>query len=393
MNKQMKNLCLKAATAVVVALSLTACKKEHFTVEGTITEAADSTLYIENMALTGAVVVDSVKLDSEGEFSFSPDRISDAPEFYRLRIAGTIINLSVDSTETVKISASYPTMATEYKVEGSDNCERIRQLSRMQMILQNNIDQVVKTLGVSVDERRQQVQTLLNDYKQRVKVDYIYKDPRLSSAYFALFQTIWIGNTSTLIFNPRTSEDDIKAYAAVATNWDALYPESERGKNLHNIALEGMRDQRIVRNRQSQQIDASVVDETGIIDLTLTSNRGNDVSLSSLKGNVVLLDFHVFAAEGSTERIMALRELYNKYHSQGFEIYQVSLDTDEHFWKTKTAALPWVCVRAGDKAEQTLQVYNVNTIPMYYLLDRNCNVSARDAQVKDVNQAIENLLK
>ena len=38
------------------------------------------------------------------------------------------------------------------------------------------------------------------------------------------------------------------------------------------------------------------------------------------------------------KRIMMLRELYNKYHAQGFEIYQVSLDEDEHFWKTRTAA-------------------------------------------------------
>lgn len=379
--------------AVVAALSLTACQKERFHVEGTITEAKDSTLYIENMALTGPVAIDSVKLDEGGAFSFAPERKANAPEFYRLRIHGTIINLSVDSTETITIKASYPAMAAGYEVEGSDNCSRIKQLALMQMELQNRVDGVMRTLGITVEQRQQQVEGMIEAYKERVRTDYIYKDPRLSSSYFALFQTVWIGNNAALIFNPHANGDDIKTYAAVATSWDALYPNSERGENLHNIAIEGMKNMRIVRNRQNQQIDASKIDETGIIDITLQNNRGGESSLSSLRGNVVLLDFHVYASEGSTERIMALRELYNTYHAQGFDIYQVSLDGDEHFWKTQTSALPWTCVRAGNQAEQVMQLYNITSVPMYYLLDRDCNVSLRDAQVKDIKQSIASLLK
>lgn len=61
---------------------------------------------------------------------------------------------------------------------------------------------------------------------------------------------------------------------------------------------------------------------SGILDFTLTDNTGAARSLSSLKGNVVLLDFHLFADQNSMKRIMSLRELYNKYHAQGFQIYQ-----------------------------------------------------------------------
>jgi hypothetical protein len=60
----------------------------------------------------------------------------------------------------------------------------------------------------------------------------------------------------------------------------------------------------------------------------------------------VLLDFHIFATKQSTARIMMLRELYNKYPApSGLEIYQVSLDPDEHFLEGECAALPWICVR------------------------------------------------
>ena len=141
--------------------------------------------------------------------------------------------------------------------------------------------------------------------------------------------------------------------AAVATSWDTFYPGAERGKNLHNIAIEGMKDIRIVQAEQNQQIDASKVRTSGIIDIALNDNKGQVRRLSDLKGKVVLLDFHAFGTKQSTQRIMMMRSLYNKYHAAGFEIYQVSVDPDEHFWKTQTAALPWISVRADEDARRT----------------------------------------
>lgn len=232
----------------------------------------------------------------------------------------------------------------------------------------------------------------IDAYKTRVKTDYIYKEPMKAYAYFALFQTISMGYRSMLIFNPRNSEDDVKVFAAVATSWDTFYPQAERGANLHNIAIEGMKNVRIIRNEMAKTINPDVVDTSGIIDIVLKDNRGNVRRLSDLKGKVVLLDFHLFSGDGSADRIMMMRDIYNKYHSRGFEIYQVSVDADEHFWKTKTAALPWISVRMDDNNTKVLSNYNVQAVPTFFLLDKNVNVVKRDAQMKDVNAEIEALL-
>ena len=64
--------------------------------------------------------------------------------------------------------------------------------------------------------------------------------------------------------------------------------------------------------------------------------------LKTLKGKVVLLDFSVFQSPAGAPHNMMLRELYNKYAKDGLEIYQVSLDADEHYWKTAAGNLPWV---------------------------------------------------
>jgi len=384
----MKHIC-KAAALVLAALSVASCNNNKFTVEGQIAGAKDSVLYFENVGLEGINVLDSVKLNDNGDFSFSQDA-NTAPEFYRLRIADQIINVSIDSTETVQVKGQYPGMASNYTVSGSENCSKIRELALKQIDLQAKAIALQSNTELGIAKANDSIQTLINAYKEEVKRNYIYKEPYKAYSYFALFQAI--GNY--LIFNPRTNKEDIKAFAAVATSWDTYYPHAERGQNLHNIAIEGMKNQRIVAAQNADiQIEASKVQEAGVLDIALLDNKGNMRHLTDLKGQVVLLDFHVFALKDSPARIIQLRELYNKYHAQGLEIFQVSLDGDEHFWKQQTAALPWINVRDEDgTSSQRLVLYNIQTVPDFFIIDRGNNLVKRAAQIADLEAEIKKLL-
>lgn len=383
---------LSALAVSLMMLGAVSCSNKKFEVSGNITDAKDSLLYFENMSLNGPVVVDSTKLDADGNFSFAVDAPS-APEFYRLRIAGQIINVAADSTEHVTIKAAYPTMASQYEVSGSDECSKIKELAIGQMALQASINNIVRNTNLNDDVMRDSIRVILAQYKEGVKNNYIFKEPMKAYAYFALFQTIALGYENVLVFNPRSNEDDVKVFAAVATSWDTYYPKAERGLNLHNIAIEGLKNIRIMKAEQQQTVDPRKVEYTGVIDIALPDNKGNIRKLSSLKGKVVMLDFHAFATKESPARIMQLRELYNKYHAQGFEIYQVSVDPDEHFWKTSVAALPWVCVHSDDGLNAAeLGMYNVRDIPTYFLIDKNNVLQKRDVQIKDIDAEIKALL-
>jgi len=379
----------KIILLALAAVALAACDNKKFYVEGQITDANDSVMYLENITLDGDLVqLDSVKLDEKGDFKLE-GKATDAPEFYRLRIAGQIINLSIDSTETVTVTASYPTMATGYTVEGSYNCEKIRELSLMQLDLVKRMREVNRDETLSVDAANDSLLNMLNAYKEKVRHDYIFKEPDKAYAYFALFQTV--GNM--LIFNPQSNKDDVKTFAAVATSWDTFHPGALRTENLHNIAVEGVKTSRIVQQKQEQSLNPALVNETGVIDIPLKDNSGKQRSLTELKGKVVMLDFHLFSAAESTERIMLMRELYNKFHDRGFEIYQVSLDNDEHFWKTKTAALPWVNVHDPNGLSSSyLKIYNVQAVPTYFLISKDNVLHKRDIQIQDIEQEISNLL-
>ena len=377
---------------MMAALFLASCTEKKFHLSGNIDNATDSLLYFENMSLNGPVTVDSVKLGKDGSFSFD-EKAPENPEFYRLRIANQIINIAVDSTENITIKASYPTMSSQYDVKGSSECDKIKELALMQMNLQAQINALINNPNIPYQAEGDSIQRLLNAYKNTVKLQYIYKEPMRAYAYYALFQTIYVGNQTALIFDPRSRKEDVQVFAAVATSWDTYYPGSERGKNLHNIAIEGLKNVRIIQAERNQTIDANKVNTSGIIEVALPDNKGNIRKLTSLKGKVVLLDFHAFASKGSTARIMMLRELYNKYHAQGLEIYQVSLDPDKHFWKESVSALPWICVHDENGANSAFAAqYNVQTIPTFFLIDRQNVLQKRDAQISDIDATIKSML-
>ena len=388
MRKTFKGL-FSVAIIGICAFNTTSCSHKKFNVEGQISNAADSVLYFENVGLEGISILDSIKLSDKGDFSFS-EEATEAPEFYRLRISDQIINVSIDSTETVTIKAQYPQMATQYEVSGSENCAKIKELSLLQINLLNQAIALNKNNSIGMKEAADSLEKLVTAYKENVKLNYIFKEPNKAYAYFALFQAL--GNR--LIFNPHESVEDMRVFGAVATSWDTYYPEAERGKNLHNIAIEGMKTQRILQaKQQGVGIDPSKVVVSDIIDVPLVDNHGNRRSLTELKGKVVLLDFHAFSAPNSTQRIMKLREVYNKYHAQGLEIYQVSVDPDEHFWKTQTAALPWINVHDPNNLQsEYLGRYNVQSIPTFFLISRANALHKRDAQIKDLDAEIKGLL-
>ena len=392
MNKKNLSGILSTAVMAVAIVSLASCSEKKFRINGTITQAKDSTLYLENMSLNGPVAVDSVKLDENGNFDFS-QKAPEAPEFYRLRIAKQMVNLAVDSTENITVKAAYPTMTANYEVSGSEECAKIRELAYMQLDLQTHVTAIANSATLGVQAVEDSVAKVLEGYKNKVKLNYIFKEPMKAYSYYALFQTIVLGNANMLIFNPRSSKDDVKVFAAVATSWDTYFPKAERGLNLHNIAIEGMKNVRIVENNARQTISADKVQVAGVIDIALPDNHGRTRRLTDLKGKVVLLDFQAFGMEGSLKRIMMMRDIYNKYHDRGFEIYQVSFDPEEHFWKTKTAALPWVSVwDENGTRSAVLAQYNVQTLPTFFLIDRNNTLQKRDAQIKDLDAEIQALL-
>lgn len=383
----MKKILLMA----LVAIALGACDAaSKFKVEGEVSGADGKTLYLEASALEGIVPLDSVKLKGSGSFAFRQARPV-SPEFYRLRVGGKVINFSIDSTETVQVNAPYADFATAYTVEGSPNSSKIKELTMKQMQLQYNVNALLQSMRgrkIGTEMFEDSLATLLKNYKDDVKTGYIFAAPNTAAAYFALFQKL----DDYLIFDPLNNKDDIRCFAAVATSLNNYYPHADRSKNLYNIVIKGMQNTRSSRQKV-MELPKDMVHETGLIDVSLRDIKGNVRKLSELKGKVVILDFTIYQSAVSASHNYMLRALYDKYAARGLDIYQVSLDADEHYWKTTTDNLPWVCVRDGNGIYSTVAAsYNVQNVPSFFLINKKNELSARGENVKDLDAAVKALL-
>lgn len=371
----------------LICMVLGACSKQpEFIVEGRIGDAAGKTLYFEKAGVSRTVVLDSVKLKEKGAFRFEQPAVT-SPEFFRLRLDNQFITLSVDSTETVKVDAAATDFASGYSVSGSAESEKIKTVSLAGMQLKKELvsldrDFAAKKLDAATYGER--VQAVVDAYKSKV-TPFIFENPRSATAYYALFQRV----NGLLVFDPYDKKD-YRAFGAVATSWDTYYKESERTRQLYDITLSALSLQ---RQANAPAAEIGEVKEQNQIEIVLPDINGRTVKLSDMKGKVVLLDFTAYGAEYSGPYNIALASVYEKFKDKGFTIYQVSLDTDEHLWKTTASNLPWTTVRDKEGVRsQAARSYNVTTLPTSYLLDRQGGIVARGSSAKEIEAAIQKLL-
>ena len=385
----MKQISTRLLTVLGLCMFLfSACNNSSdFTVKGVVAGADGQLMYLENVGISNVVTLESIKLAPGGKFKFTEKR-PEYPDFYRLRLNNQLINFAVDSTETISFVADAGTFATSYSVEGSENSKAIKAITLAQLDANQAISRLRKEYEdkmISDTTYRTKVLAAADAYKE-VARKYIYSAPMSTAAYFALFQQI-----DGLLFFDLYDRKDVKAYGAVATSYDHAYPESPRSKHLYNLTLQSMKVLRAQRPVDYSNVETK---EISFLDIELPDVRGEVVKLSTVApGKVVLINFTAYQTEWSPALNMALGELYTKYHDQGLEIYQVSLDSDFHFWRNGASNLPWVTVRDPQSVySQVAGLYNVKQLPALFILDRKGNLVKRVEDVKKLETDVKVVL-
>ncbi len=372
---------------IATTLYASSCSfQPKFEVSGSISDAADKTIYLEEIGKPLGQALDSAKLSKNGKYSFSRPALS-YPSFYALRLGNERITFSVDSTESVKINSSASNFSSKYEVEGSHESKKIQEIVVRGQELNNDLRALSNTFNSKVIDQQtynDSLLSLIDIYKADVQ-HFIYENPRSASAFFTLYQRIG----GYPIFDANNPQD-YRAYGAVATSWDSFYPESASSKYLKEVTLQAFKARKKTESNNKTFENLKEVDN---FEIELPNRSGKLESLASLKGKVVLLDFTAYQGEYSGPYNIALAELYSKYKDRGFEIYQISLDADEHFWKVTSSNLPWITVR--DKNSQYSSVartYNVTSLPTAFIIDREGAIQARATDIKDIEKQIKGLL-
>ncbi|MBP6196343.1 MAG: AhpC/TSA family protein [Fermentimonas sp.] len=377
-----------AVLTLIIGCVFVSCKKgDIFSVEGNIQSAEGDTLYLEHRGLAGIVLLDSAILNDKGSFKFKEPAPKN-PEFYQLRIRNKVVAFAVDSVESLRVTADASNLYGSFTVEDSYSNDQLRKVDDMRMKTEQEINSLEKLhTAKEIDDITflNSLDSVLTLYKKEIS-NLILGNTSSAAAYYAVFQKI----NDYLIFDPYDKKD-YPMFGAVATSWNRYYPETERTTHLYNFTINALQTRRQLEKQEELFQNITVETESGLPDISLPGVNGERISLSSLKGKVVLLDFVVYSADFSPKHNIDLNSLYQRYNSRGFEIYQVSFDSNEHFWKTSADNLPWVTVRdPRSVSTPLLSLYNVREIPTSFIIDREGDLIGR---VEDYSQLSEQLDK
>ncbi|MDX9881570.1 MAG: TlpA disulfide reductase family protein [Prolixibacteraceae bacterium] len=374
--------------AVVFILFASCSKKNEFVIEGRITNATGKYIYLDELKLTVNQTVDSARIDKNGEFSFRGN--VSFPTFYLLKLTeNNFITLLVDSVENVQVFADAANFSREYVVTGSDGSKLVQELNNHLSVTKHRLDSI-RSLTV-LYRNHQNYTELKQNWEQEIaqikkaqinySADFVQKHPFSMASVLALYQKFDDNNYVV---------QDLQSLKVAASALNSVFPQSEHVQALYQNTLKLMKDEQNMKLR-------NIIQQAGTNspDIILPDPDGKNISLSSLRGKYVLLQFWAAVDKGSRIQNPVLAELYKKYRNRNFEIYQVSIDENRIEWVDAIDQdnLAWINVGDMKGSVSAVNNYNVQKVPFNYLLDPEGKIIARDVQGPALNKLLGEVLK
>ena len=214
---------------------------------------------------------------------------------------------------------------------------------------------------------------------KRKQISFIITNKSSIAAVYALYQRL--PDEQYLV----NSESDLIYFRTVADAVCKSYPNSPFVVTLRND----------VARMEAQASLLNSIEERDYPDIVADDMYGNPARLSDLEGNVILVDFWVAELGNSNALNADLKQIYNKYESNGFRVYQVSFDTSKATWiqAIQDQKLPWtsVCDFRG-QVSPIMGIYNVRSLPSNYLIDRKGRIVAKNVYSDALEAELKKIL-
>ena len=345
---------------MTVALLLLGCSNEKtFKISGNISNFGSKTgtsmIYLKTRDLDDAFVcIDSTFVKNDGSFTLKGK--SSETDLFFLTDKDNIffLRIFVEKGAHIKVNGS-TTDFQHIKIEGSktqtlydDYLSSLTNIEDEQLTIYHNYSVFAQDASISEDELAKIKEDFTEKLRQleqlgeKITLDFVSNNPNSVVAAYLVYKNALAVNNSTEI------EQQLKMlepamnnkFVTLAKKHLEKLKQVERGKVFPNIEL--------------PDID------------------GNTISLESLRGKYVLVDFWATWCGPCIGAIPDLKMIYQKYHNRGFEIYSVSLDQTKEAWVNgvQKYGLDWINV-------SDLMVFNspvvkqlvVTYIPHTFLLD------------------------
>ena len=365
---------------------------DNITIRGTYPAGTGEYLEFEMLNIAEKQFIDSVKVNKKGDFSFSFDL--DHPELILVKNdQEQYINLLAFPGEEIRLAIPQASFKKGYTVDGSEESGKVRTLELNVEQTRKKLDSILTAINELEDIESTEAEKLITSYREIFNaqksdnIRFIVENISSLASVYALYQRV---EPDVYIFNELK---DLQYYKIVADSVGVKYPGSTLANSLVNDV-----EQRLAEYNNMMMINNLSKDkiiETGLINLEIEDVDGNAHSLRDLEGKVVLLNF--WASWNDESRLAGRRLIgpYNAYHDKGFEVYSVSLDNDRNTWRNTVyfEEYPWINVSELTYPNSyAAAIYNVQSIPSNYLIDRDANIVAKNVAGKTLATYLDNLL-
>lgn len=368
----MKKYLLMAAVLLLAA----SCAKPSAKVSLQLKDAPGHNVELYRLDINRFTLVDSLATDKNGELSYKIALASEEnPAFYYLyhnatRLAGFVAKAG-DNISLVADTLGH------YSVEGSEESSLMLEVDTKFAQTVAKMEQILNEMPEDVNRRLSKVYI---EHK-RAMINQVMEHPFSITSAAACFQKF---NDNLPTFNDK---NDVYIFQMLMDSLVTVYPESEYVKALGREI-----DLRRNINQFNSQLDTLA--KVGIPSIVMNDVHGKPQSIDSLAGKVVLLSF--WSIEQNEHKVFnqEMKPIYEKYHNQGFEIFQVSVDSDKSAWATivRNQQIPWISVNDGLGINTpALRSYNINSIPTMFIIGRDFDILAKDeydpAKIEEIVKA------
>jgi len=362
-----------------------------FHIVGRIDGATGKTLYLEELTVRQLQRVDSVKINSSGNFSFA--HVPGEKGFYMVKIAnGDFITLVLDKQDSVQIEANLTDGSIIYDLIGSPETEILRNylsytdknLSKIdslgKLFLENKQKEDFYLIRQHLDSA---FQLILLDQKAFTRKT-VLESPHSLATLLVLNQRLGAG----VILN---EDEDFDLFSLVDSTLYANYPE-----NTHVISHHDRVKQMVTNREDYKRTEEKLGVGKKIPDISLMTPEDSTVQLNSLNSKIVMLFFWASSSPRSRAEIQKLKLIYDQYKSKGLEIYAVSLDIKKEFWENsiELESLEWINVSdlEGNRSP-AVKLFNVpDKLPYYFLIDERHIIVTKGGNFSTIEMQIAEML-